>query len=119
MAGQLASYGYKITEVKEQADVWVLNSCTVKNPSQDVFMNAIKEGQRQQKKLVLAGCVSQAQPNLREFLGYSIIGVRTGILLFTIQRLNDSTIALIINPPFHFVLSVGFALALSSIGSTN
>eukprot|EP00954_Amorphochlora_amoebiformis_P012420 970585-Amorphochlora_amoeboformis.AAC.1 len=32
--GQLANYGYEITGDKEKADLWVLNSCTVKAPSQ-------------------------------------------------------------------------------------
>ena len=37
MAGQLAAYGYKITENELDADLWLLNSCTVKNPAEDHF----------------------------------------------------------------------------------
>lgn len=37
MAGQLAAYGYKLTEDKSEADLWLLNSCTVKNPAEDHF----------------------------------------------------------------------------------
>lgn len=59
MAGQLASYGYKIVgniyfnillnfifyikhlmiiiDKPEEADLWLLNSCTVKNPAEDHF----------------------------------------------------------------------------------
>lgn len=37
MAGQLASYGYKLTQDKSQAHIWLLNSCTVKNPAEDHF----------------------------------------------------------------------------------
>lgn len=37
MAGQLAAYGYKLTSNKNEADLWLLNSCTVKNPAEDHF----------------------------------------------------------------------------------
>nr|CAI5859296.1 unnamed protein product [Callosobruchus analis] len=37
MAGQLAAYGYQLVEDKTLADLWLLNSCTVKNPSEDHF----------------------------------------------------------------------------------
>ena len=76
MAGQLASYGYNITSNKDEAHIWVLNGCTVKNPSQDVFVNALKEGKSKGKHVVLAGCVSQGQPNHKEFQGFSIVGVQ-------------------------------------------
>lgn len=47
MAGQLAAYGYKLTEDKNLADLWLLNSCTVKNPAEDHFRNEIESGQKQ------------------------------------------------------------------------
>ena len=37
----------------------ILNSCTVKDPSEAVFHNFVVEGQRNGKKLVVAGCVPQ------------------------------------------------------------
>lgn len=37
MAGLLAAHGYKLTEDKWQAQLWLLNSCTVKNPAEDHF----------------------------------------------------------------------------------
>lgn len=47
---------------KEDADVWVLNSCTVKNPAEDHFKNELSAGRKAGKSLVLAGCVPQAAP---------------------------------------------------------
>ncbi|XP_060046784.1 threonylcarbamoyladenosine tRNA methylthiotransferase [Erinaceus europaeus] len=41
MAGQLAAFGYQITENASDADLWLLNSCTVKNPAEDHFRNSI------------------------------------------------------------------------------
>ncbi|XP_067147006.1 threonylcarbamoyladenosine tRNA methylthiotransferase isoform X3 [Apteryx mantelli] len=76
MAGQLAAYGYKITENSAEADLWLLNSCTVKNPAEDHFRNSIKKAQEGNKKVVLAGCVPQAQPRQDYLKGLSIIGVQ-------------------------------------------
>ncbi|NXJ91514.1 CDKAL methylthiotransferase, partial [Corythaixoides concolor] len=76
MAGQLAAYGYKITDNSAEADLWLLNSCTVKNPAEDHFRNSIKKAQAGKKKVVLAGCVPQAQPRQDYLKGLSIIGVQ-------------------------------------------
>ncbi|XP_062847878.1 threonylcarbamoyladenosine tRNA methylthiotransferase [Trichomycterus rosablanca] len=76
MAGQLAASGYEMTDDPSRADVWLLNSCTVKNPAEDHFRNSIKKAQEQNKKVVLAGCVPQAQPRMDYLKGLSIIGVQ-------------------------------------------
>ncbi|XP_063055799.1 threonylcarbamoyladenosine tRNA methylthiotransferase [Engraulis encrasicolus] len=76
MAGQLAASGYKMTDDPAEADLWLLNSCTVKNPAEDHFRNSIKKAQEQEKKVVLAGCVPQAQPRMEYLKGLSIIGVQ-------------------------------------------
>jgi threonylcarbamoyladenosine tRNA methylthiotransferase CDKAL1 len=75
MAGLLAEYGFPLAENGDDAKVWVLNSCTVKNPSEDAFRNAIRSGKEQDKVVVLAGCVPQADRNDAEFSMYSAIGV--------------------------------------------
>eukprot|EP00466_Bigelowiella_natans_P015906 jgi/Bigna1/67841/fgenesh1_pg.4_\ len=75
MAGQLATYGYQIVDKREDADLWVLNSCTVKAPSQDVFVNAIKAGKELKKPMVLCGCVPQGDPKMKIFQGASLLGV--------------------------------------------
>ena len=41
MAGLLADYGFRITETIDDADACLLNSCTVKNPSQEKFVNLV------------------------------------------------------------------------------
>lgn len=76
MAGQLASYGYKLTESKEMADLWLLNSCTVKNPSEDTFRNEIEHGMSNGKHVVVAGCVPQGAPKADYLKGLSVIGVQ-------------------------------------------
>lgn len=37
MAGQLAAYGYPLVDDKLDANLWLLNSCTVKGPAEDHF----------------------------------------------------------------------------------
>lgn len=59
MAGALATYGYNLTNDKNQADIWLLNSCTVKNPSEDTFRNDIQAAQSKNKHVIVAGCVPQ------------------------------------------------------------
>jgi hypothetical protein len=38
MMGQLVEYGYGIVSKPDDADLILVNSCTVKNPSQDAFL---------------------------------------------------------------------------------
>lgn len=78
MAGLLASEGYKVVledAKKESADLWLLNSCTVKNPSEQTFVNEIQKAQGNGKKVVLAGCVPQASQKDAKWNGLSTIGV--------------------------------------------
>ncbi|KAI9179120.1 hypothetical protein H9P43_005782 [Blastocladiella emersonii ATCC 22665] len=77
MAGILAAHGYTLTRDAEAADVWVLNSCTVKNPSEQTFVNAVDRGRALGKRLVVAGCVPQGQPGKgTRWDGLSVIGVQ-------------------------------------------
>ncbi|KAF4522850.1 hypothetical protein B566_EDAN008169 [Ephemera danica] len=78
MAGQLAAYGYKIVtdDEKNNADVWLLNSCTVKNPAEDHFRNEVKAAQDLGKAVVVAGCVPQGAPRSEYLHGVSTVGVQ-------------------------------------------
>ncbi|XP_040175667.1 threonylcarbamoyladenosine tRNA methylthiotransferase [Anopheles arabiensis] len=76
MAGQLAQYGYNLTSDKDSADLWVLNSCTVKNPSEDTFRNEIEAAHQAGKHVVVAGCVPQAAPRSDYLKGLSVVGVQ-------------------------------------------
>ncbi|XP_058141290.1 threonylcarbamoyladenosine tRNA methylthiotransferase isoform X3 [Dasypus novemcinctus] len=67
---------HQVIDNASDADLWLLNSCTVKNPAEDHFRNSIKKAQEENKKVVLAGCVPQAQPRQDYLKGLSIIGVQ-------------------------------------------
>ncbi|VDN36224.1 unnamed protein product [Gongylonema pulchrum] len=57
MAGLLDAAGHQLTNEKEEADLWILNSCTVKTPSETQLEN-------------------MAEPNLPFLEGISIVGVK-------------------------------------------
>ncbi|XP_077496580.1 threonylcarbamoyladenosine tRNA methylthiotransferase [Amblyomma americanum] len=76
MAGQLAAKGYTIVDDAGGADLWLLNSCTVKSPAEDHFRSSVESGLREGKRVVVAGCVAQATPNVNYLRGLSIVGVQ-------------------------------------------
>ena len=68
------------TEDKENADLWLLNSCTVKTPSEDGFKNFVKEAKSKDKYIVVAGCVPQADRSNKEIQGISVVGVSSQVM---------------------------------------
>ncbi|GFG29348.1 hypothetical protein Cfor_10211 [Coptotermes formosanus] len=76
MAGLLAAYGYNLTDNKLDADLWLLNSCTVKNPAEDHFRNEVEAGRKRGKAVVVAGCVPQGAPKTDFLRGLSVVGVQ-------------------------------------------
>ncbi|KAI3641479.1 hypothetical protein MIR68_000609 [Amoeboaphelidium protococcarum] len=77
MAGLLDEAGYRVIlgdNEKLEAQVWVLNGCTVKSPSESTFHNAINQAKANDIKLILTGCVPQA--SLQAYSKYSIVGVQ-------------------------------------------
>eukprot|EP00456_Euglypha_rotunda_P006449 TRINITY_DN11109_c0_g1_i10.p1 TRINITY_DN11109_c0_g1~~TRINITY_DN11109_c0_g1_i10.p1 ORF type:complete len:243 (-),score=31.21 TRINITY_DN11109_c0_g1_i10:79-753(-) len=97
MSGQLAAAGYKLTEKKDDADLWLLNSCTVKDPSQLAFVNTVKKGISEGKAVVVAGCVPQAQPTHKEWKKLSTIGVQQidRVVEVVEQALQGNTVQLL------------------------
>lgn len=76
MQGVLASYGYRFTQDPDTAQLWLLNSCTVKDPSQAAFMHLAAKGRKQNKFVVVAGCVPQADRHLKGLEEVSIVGIQ-------------------------------------------
>jgi threonylcarbamoyladenosine tRNA methylthiotransferase CDKAL1 len=54
----------------------LLNSCTVKDPSQAAFMHLALKGKSQGKAVVVAGCVPQADRHLKGLEDVSIVGIQ-------------------------------------------
>jgi threonylcarbamoyladenosine tRNA methylthiotransferase CDKAL1 len=83
MAGQLAEYGYRITDDFLLADCFLINSCTVKNPSEEHFVTMLKRAKQTGKPVVVAGCVPQGDQQNPEWSDVSVVGVRQ------IDRVNE------------------------------
>ncbi|XP_050379230.1 uncharacterized protein LOC126796448 [Argentina anserina] len=76
MAGQLSAFGYSLSDNPEDADLWLINTCTVKSPSQSAMDTLISKGKGAKKPLVVAGCVPQGSRDIKELDGVSIVGVQ-------------------------------------------
>ncbi|GAB5365420.1 hypothetical protein AAMO2058_001056400 [Amorphochlora amoebiformis] len=77
MAGLLHQRGYEVVGSFEESDLVVLNSCTVKGPSQDHFLTFVRRAKALNKYLVIAGCVPEADAaGLADIQGISSVGVR-------------------------------------------
>jgi len=76
MAGLLAAQGYVLTAAPADADLWLLNSCTVKGPAEDHFRNEVVKARQLDKPVVVAGCVPQGQPHSGYLKGLSVLGVQ-------------------------------------------
>ena len=70
MMGILKDRGDVLVDNSEDADVVVINSCTVKGPTETAFKRKLTE--LKGKKVVIAGCIPQAEP--KNYSDYSRIG---------------------------------------------
>lgn len=62
----------------DNADVTVVNTCTVKSPTENKIMKELRRLSGEGLKVVVAGCLPPVKPKmLTEFPGFSFIGVNT------------------------------------------
>lgn len=75
MEGILSNYGFRITDNSNSADLWLINSCTVKDPSQAAFMHLVTKAKNEHRPIVVAGCVSQADRTIDGLENVSVVGI--------------------------------------------
>jgi threonylcarbamoyladenosine tRNA methylthiotransferase CDKAL1 len=75
MMGLLVEYGYKLVTDPFEADLIIINSCTVKNPSQEALMRMVFESKEIKKPVIVAGCVPQGDKYIVGLQDVSIIGI--------------------------------------------
>ena len=75
MMGLLVKDGYTLVNSLEESDLCVFNSCTVKNPSQDAAVNLVVKAEQLKRKIVVTGCVPQADQSIPIFAKASLVGV--------------------------------------------
>ncbi len=99
MAGLLEANGFKIVESGEDADIVILNTCTVKGPSETAFKKNLSYYENLHKKIIIGGCVTQADPKLGR--NHSIIGVDQvdHIVEVVEELLNDNIVRLLVKEP--------------------
>jgi len=71
MKNILIKKGYQYTENPDESEILIINTCTVKGPTESKTIKLINK--YKDKKLILAGCLVQHQPEL--FKGYPLIGL--------------------------------------------
>ncbi len=94
MAGLLQEANFQKVDQVEDADIVVLNSCTVKQPGVDSFINRVKDLKKihPYKTLIITGCIPQAEP--KKFKEFSIVGTKQihNIVQVVEEALNDNVV---------------------------
>jgi len=95
LAGILEKAGFNIVDDEEEAVLVIVNTCIVKEPSQETALSYIRQLKEKNKKIVVAGCLPQAVPDkLKEV---SMIGVEQleNIVEIVEETLNGNSVVLI------------------------
>ncbi len=64
MAGLLIEAGYSITKKAEKSDLIIVNTCTVKLPTENRVKKSIRNFLKLKKKIIIAGCMPEVQKDL-------------------------------------------------------
>ena len=92
MAGLLKEAQFDIVNTSEDADLVILNTCTVKGPSEDKFWRRLKEIQKTYKIVVVAGCI--AQTDYKKLKRFPLVGTKQihKVVEVVEEALNDNVI---------------------------
>ncbi len=84
MAGILRSEGYEIVNSPEDADLVIINTCTVKTPAENKTYRLLRK--LSGKKIILTGCLVEHRKDLIDsiFKDYSIVG------LYSIDKISEA-----------------------------
>ncbi len=72
MAGLLKKAGFGITDSIKGADVVIINTCTVKQPTENKFLNYLSKLKKIKRHIIIAGCLPQTTPE--KVSGFSLVG---------------------------------------------
>src|SRR3989338_7369900 len=76
MAGLLRQAKFDPVDIIDDADIIIMNSCTVKTPSEAGFFRRLGQLKQEHpyKTLIITGCIPQTDPE--KLKQYSIVGTR-------------------------------------------
>lgn len=96
MAGLLKKADFEIGNTPEESDLVILNTCTVKGPTEAKFWKRLCELKNMNKKIIISGCIAQTVPE--ELKDFSLIGTAqiNNIVEVVEETLNDSIVKLLI-----------------------
>src|SRR5580658_7789606 len=66
MSNILEQDGVEISSSEENSDIVIVNTCTVKTPTQQKTFHTIKELEKIGKKVIITGCMASANQDLIE-----------------------------------------------------
>ncbi len=106
MAGLLGKAGFKLVEKLEEAYIVVMNTCTVKSPSENSFFKQLETFREQfpNKVVVIAGCIPQADS--QKLKDYCLVGTKQihNIVQVVEEALHENVLQLLSNdemPPLN------------------
>ncbi|MBW2964181.1 tRNA (N(6)-L-threonylcarbamoyladenosine(37)-C(2))-methylthiotransferase [Candidatus Woesearchaeota archaeon] len=78
MMGSLRNAGHEIVDSVSDAELVVVNGCSVKNLAESKFFKAVRDASDAGKKVVVAGCVVSAEKKLADtkLSGHSVVGTK-------------------------------------------
>ena len=79
MAGLLAYAGHQIVDTEQDAELVIINSCTVKGKAEAKLFEDLRKLGAKGKRVVVAGCVPQAEQSYvtTKLAQYSIVGTKS------------------------------------------
>jgi threonylcarbamoyladenosine tRNA methylthiotransferase CDKAL1 len=94
MKGLLQEAKFEVIESLDDADIVILNSCSVKSPSEIAFFKKLKEvkAEHPYKIIIIAGCIAQTAPD--KLKKYTLIGTKQihNIVEIVEEALNDNIV---------------------------
>ncbi len=85
MKGLLEQDGYVFSKTPTSANLIIINSCIVKSPTLSKILSRAKQYKKQGKKVLITGCISQAEPDLLH--DFSILGTeQLGNISYAVQE---------------------------------
>lgn len=74
---QLIGLNYSLVDDNDHADIIILNTCTVKTPTENKILHYLNNLKNSEKTVIVTGCLSQAEPDLlrKRYPSFHILGV--------------------------------------------